>query len=249
LSFLTYSSVSLIDMVFLTHPIQHIIAYSPIITALVVISYKFEFLKHNELNRRSNFIVLSIGIWIFLVFLRFIGYLKLYNNPDSGQLYGNFLDIFILLTVLTATLKLIQELLLSRPIINIILLSFFIFGFVKNQQEIFSNFPMKFKALPKEMVIFQDKLLIWDRDTADFTANTSNWLIHYTIPYSNTRWECSNYFPLLRTLPKASQINKITQLNAYEGVVKKASNYNNNYFNRDNSILLEDLFQSKTEWK
>jgi hypothetical protein len=87
LATLAYGGKNFMDMVFITHPIQHIVAYLPFLAILVVIVYKLEFMKIKGSNRLSNLIVLSIGTWIFLVVLRFLGHLEVYNNPDSAQIY------------------------------------------------------------------------------------------------------------------------------------------------------------------
>jgi hypothetical protein len=246
LAILFFKSDNMIELVFLTHPIQHLMSYLPLIVLLMILIQKCEFNKLIKLNLNHNFLII-IGTWIFLVLLRFLGQLELYNNPDSAQIYGNFIYIFIFFMVLTVTLYLINELKASRPNFNTVLLSFCMLGFYKNQMGNFLYFPMEKKALPRGLFIPNDKLLVWDRDTADFKVNTSNWLIHFTIPYSNTRWDNPNYFPLLRTLPRPEQVTKITQRYAFESVIKKASNYNNDYFNQKNSILLDDLIKSKTE--
>jgi hypothetical protein len=248
LTVLTYGSEDLWVLVFLTHPIQHIAAYMPFLAILFIMAYKSEFLKNNGSNRLSDLIVLFIGTWIFLVFLRFLGYLEVYNNPDSAQIYGNFTYIFVLLTVLLVTCLVIQKMSETKRIHNGFILSFLLLGFMLNQIGVFHyHHPMNSKVLPLNDLNVNEKLLVWDRDTNDFNINTSNWLIHFTIPYSNTRWVNSNYFPLLKTLPLESQITKITQRYAYEGVVKKASNYKNNYFDSNNSVLIEDLIKSKSE--
>jgi hypothetical protein len=106
---------------------------------------------------------------------------------------------------------------------------------------------MEHKSISSKINIPDDKLLVWDRSIEDFDINTSNWLIHFVVPYSNTRWEHCNYFPLLKTLPKANQIKKITQKYAFDAVIKKASNYNKDYFDSTNSVMIEDLIKTKTE--
>ncbi len=247
---LAYGSESLMDLVFLTHPIQYLIAYIPLIVILLITAYKLELDKLKEISRISSLIVLSFGTWIFLVFLRLLGYLELYNNPDSAQIYGNFTDEFVLIMILLITCAAIKSISETQNIYNFLIFSTLLVGFVMNQNKVFSFYhPMNSKVINLNNYNLTRKMLVWDRDTNDFNMNTSNWLIHFTIPYSNTRWENSNYFPLLRTLPQESQITKITQRYAYEGVVKKASNYLNNYFNHSNSILIEDVIKSNTEKK
>jgi hypothetical protein len=250
LATLVYGSESLMDMVFLTHPIQYLIAYIPLIVILVITAYKLDFIKLKEINWISSLFVLLIGTWIFLVLLRFLGHIEFYNNPDSAQIYGNFTDEFVLMMILLVTCSVIKKISETKNTYKLLIFSTLLLGFVINQNNVFSFYhPMNSKALKLNNHILTQKVLIWDRDTNDFNINTSNWLIHFTIPYSNTRWECSNYFPLLRTLPKESQVTKTTQRYAYEGVVKKASNYNNDYFNNDNSILIENVIKSNIEKK
>lgn len=248
LAVLFYRSERLMDMVFLTHPIQYLIAYIPLMIILVITAYKLEYTKVKEISQISNLIVLSIGIWIFLVFLRLLGHLELYNNPDSAQIYGNFTDEFVLLIILLVTCAVVKRFSETQNIYNFLIFSTLLLGFVINQNKLFSFYhPMNSKAIRLKDYNSNQKILVWDRDMNDFNVNTSNWLIHYTIPYSNTRWETSNYFPLLRTLPQESQIKTITQRYAYEGVIKKASNYQNDYFNKDNCLLIEDIIKSNTE--
>jgi hypothetical protein len=248
LAILAYKSKSFMYIVYLTYPIQHLVSYFPLIFILVFTSYKLEFIKLNYTNKISNLILLSIGIWIFLVLLRLLGILNLYNNPDSAQIYANFTYEFVLVVILLVICAAIIKISEIKNSYKFIIFFVLLLGFVLNQKKVFLFYhPMNSKILKLSNSVINENVLIWDRDTNDFNTNTSNWLIHFTIPYSNTRWNNSNYFPILRTLPQENQIKTVTQRYVYEGVVKKASNYKNNYFNDENSVFIEHLMKSETK--
>jgi hypothetical protein len=242
------NSEKLMDMVFVTHPIQHILAYLPILIFLFIAHYKTGAPRIIHLKMVLNFKIILIGSWLFLILLRIFGVFQIYNNPDSAQIYGNFFYVFVLLFVLIICLNIIEKTFVFKSIAVTGILSLLVVGFVTNQSEVFCYyFPMEHKSISSKINIPDDKLLVWDRSIEDFDINTSNWLIHFVVPYSNTRWEHCNYFPLLKTLPKANQIKKITQKYAFDAVIKKASNYNKDYFDSTNSVMIEDLIKTKTE--
>jgi len=229
------------DLIFLTHPIQEFIAFSHIIII-------FLFFQHYEKNRTSfifsfnQLLSLFLGSYCFLIFLRVLSVLNIYDNPDSAQLYTNFFSVLVLIVLLLILLQIINDNKQKNLLSRLIMFSLIILGSVLNQRQIFSFYhPMINKMLFVKNLDSKDKVLIWDRPKSDFDLNTSNWFIYFTIPYSNTRWVSSNYFPVLKTLPDTSQIKKISQRYLFESVIKRASNYKNDYFNDFNSVNLDNL--------
>jgi hypothetical protein len=237
-------SPGIFDFIFLTNPIQYVISFFPLIIALFIFSLISQ--NNNKIfNLVQGFEFLMLGSCMILLILRVLGVCNIYNNPDSGQIYSNFFSNSILIIMLITVLKYIEN--ASSPKLTIIVCGILGLGFFSDQQNAFMRFPMSLKAIPLSIKIPTGKIITWKREMLDFDKNTSNWLIYYTIPLSNTRWEHTDYFPILTNLPDKSQAKLNTQKDAYKNVIQKASNYNNNYFNNNNSVMIEDLIKAKTE--